>query len=48
MPASEKVEHLYYANNLIISISSGGIARYWNPESGALFKEVFLQLDLNK
>jgi len=41
MPVSEKVEYVYYANKLIISISSGGIARYWNPESGALFKEVY-------
>ena len=45
MPVTERVEYLYYANKLIISISSGGIARYWNPESGALFKEVFLLLD---
>lgn len=46
MPISETVEYLYYANKLIVSISSGGIARYWNPESGALFREV-RQLEIN-
>ena len=41
MPNTESVEYIYNIRSGVLSISSGGIVRFWDSESGVLHRELY-------